>query len=60
MPTTIRLVPAALAGKLALTSLRTSAGWVRFAQWDAVATHLAIGAVLGITSLAFAHRATLA
>ncbi len=52
-----RLVPAALAGKLAWTSLRTGAGWVRFAQWDAVATHLALGAAFGAASLAFVRNA---
>lgn len=50
------LLPAAIAAKLAYTSIRTGAGWVRFAQWDAVATNLALGAVFGSASLAFARR----
>ncbi|MCW1383393.1 hypothetical protein OLX02_11230 [Novosphingobium sp. KCTC 2891] len=57
MTTTLNFVPAAVAGSLAAASLRTSAGWVRFAQWDAVMTHLAIGAMLGATSLVFVRRA---
>ncbi|WP_225010263.1 MULTISPECIES: hypothetical protein [Novosphingobium] len=57
MTLTRNIVPAALAGRLAWTSLRTGAGWVRFAQWDAVATNWALGAVFGAASLALVRRA---
>ncbi|WP_225206598.1 hypothetical protein [Novosphingobium huizhouense] len=51
-----KLIPAAIAARLAFTSARTGAGWVRFAQWDAVAVHLALAAVFGGASVAIARR----
>lgn len=56
MTLTRNIVPAALAGRLAWASLRTGAGWVRFAQWDAVATHWVLGAAFGAASLALVRR----
>lgn len=53
----IALLPAFATGRLALGSLRTGAGWVRFRQWDAVATHVTIGALFGSAALCLARRA---
>lgn len=49
--------PAALLGKMAWTSIRTGSEWTRHRQWDAVATNLAIGAVLGSMAAGLASRA---
>jgi len=40
------IVPAMACGRMAYVSFRTGAGWLRFRQWDAVATNFALGAVL--------------
>jgi len=50
-------VPAALLGKLAWTSVRTGSEWTRFRQWDAAATNIALGAVLGGLATALASKA---
>jgi hypothetical protein len=50
-------VPAALLGKLAWTSIRTGSEWTRHRQWDAVATNVAIGAVLASAAAGLAARA---
>ncbi|WP_298282072.1 hypothetical protein [Novosphingobium sp.] len=47
MPSLLLAAPAVVLGKLAWVSLRTGGEWMRHRQWDAVATHLAIGAALG-------------
>jgi hypothetical protein len=57
MARSIALIPALATGRLALGSLRAGAGWVRFAQWDAVVTNFAIGGVLGSAALGLARRA---
>lgn len=49
--------PAYALGRLAWTSLRTGGEWTRYRQWDAVATNLAIGAVLGSMAAGFAAKA---
>lgn len=53
----ILAVPAVLLGKLAWTSIRTGSEWTRHDQWDAVATNLAIGAVLGSAAASLAVKA---
>lgn len=50
-------IPAVIVGNLAWTSIRTGTQWARFHQWDAAATNIAIGAVLGGMATAFARRA---
>ncbi|MDF8331895.1 hypothetical protein [Novosphingobium cyanobacteriorum] len=52
----IALLPAIAMGRLAVGSLRTGAEWMRFRQWDAVATHLAIGGVLGSAAMGLFRR----
>lgn len=49
--------PAYALGRLAWTSLRTGSDWRRYRQWDAVATNLAIGAVLGSMAAGLAVKA---
>ncbi|MBB3859811.1 hypothetical protein GGQ88_001072 [Novosphingobium hassiacum] len=50
-------IPAALLGKVAWTSIRTGTEWTKFRQWDAAATNIAIGAVLGSAAAGLAARA---
>jgi hypothetical protein len=50
-------VPAALLGTLAWVSFRTGGQWMRYRQWDAVATHFAIGAGLGGIAAGLAAKA---
>lgn len=49
--------PAYALGRMAWISLRTGSEWTRYKQWDAVATNLAIGAVLGGMAAGLAARA---
>ncbi|MFY7838479.1 MAG: hypothetical protein ACOVQ0_19580 [Novosphingobium sp.] len=51
------VAPAAVLGKLAWVSLRTGGDWTRYRQWDAAATNLAIGAVLGGMAARLAAKA---
>ncbi len=53
----ILAVPAALLGKLAWTSIRTGGEWMRYRQWDAVATNFGIGAILGGVAAGLAAQA---
>lgn len=49
-------LPAALTGRMALNALRESSADARIRIWDAAATNLVIGAVLGGASLYFTRR----
>lgn len=52
----ITLLPAIAMGRLAVGSIRTGAEWVRFRQWDAVATNFAIGGLLGGAAMGLFRR----
>lgn len=47
MGSLILAAPAAVLGEIAWTSIRTGCDWMRYRQWDAAATNIAIGAVFG-------------
>ncbi|MCX7285715.1 MAG: hypothetical protein NTX28_17040 [Novosphingobium sp.] len=57
MPSLMLAAPAAVLGKLAWVSLRTGGEWTKYRQWDAVATNLAIAAVLGGMAAGLALKA---
>lgn len=50
-----KAIPALICARLAFKSTKTGMEWTRFAQWDAVAVNLALGALFGTATVRIAR-----